>query len=282
MTDSESKSPEPRPDFGPTEISIRNMILPLGIASPDLTTVQLVRSLLEHYREAKRYIPLPLQHGEFNAATAFPDRVPKSDGALLDELKREKADALSVMLGGLPIERQDLRDGVLGNITRFYVSAFKRLLRAEKERESAIADSNRLRQEANEATAAKRRVAQDLADAHEQIKRMNIKHPQSMGESPAETPEVTDVPDAFVALSMEALDRFAEGYREYGEGAADALGLAGQWGDLHRKVMKLKSSLWTGKANLTRETEEDILYDIIGHCLLALEMMARDFTGGRD
>lgn len=94
--------------------------------------------------------------------------------------------------------------------------------------------------------------------------------------------EVTGLPQEFVSLATAALCRFAEGYAEYGPGAADALGLAGQWGDLHRKVAKLKRSMWEGEpAHLTRESEADILNDIIGHCLLALDMLGREMEGGR-
>ena len=75
---------------------------------------------------------------------------------------------------------------------------------------------------------------------------------------------------------------FVKKYSEYGEGAADALGLAGQWGDLHRKVMKLRRSFWVGESGyLVSENERQILADMIGHCLLAMHMLDRDMTGGR-
>ena len=96
------------------------------------------------------------------------------------------------------------------------------------------------------------------------------------------TVSVPGLPDRHVQVAVAVLEAFAAGYREYGEGAADALGIAGQWGDLHRKVMKLKSTMWSGKPNLTRETPQEVLQDIVGHALLALEMYGRDFKGGRD
>ena len=75
---------------------------------------------------------------------------------------------------------------------------------------------------------------------------------------------------------------FASKYGEYGEGAADALGLAGQWGDLHRKLMKLRRSFWVGESGyLVTEQEAEILRDMIGHCLLAIHMLDRGFEGGR-
>lgn len=79
-----------------------------------------------------------------------------------------------------------------------------------------------------------------------------------------------------------AYHRFQDAYIEYGPGAADDLGLAGQWGDLHRKVAKLKRAMWEGDPSyLTRESMPEILQDIIGHCLLALEMVERGLPVGR-
>lgn len=90
------------------------------------------------------------------------------------------------------------------------------------------------------------------------------------------------LPETFLEEMELAMVRFAEGYAEYGPGAADVLGLAGQWGDLHRKIMKLKRAMWSGEDGyLTREAEGDILRDIIGHSLLALEMYSRGLEPGR-
>lgn len=90
------------------------------------------------------------------------------------------------------------------------------------------------------------------------------------------------LPETFLEEMELAMVRFAEGYAEYGPGAADVLGLAGQWGDLHRKIMKLKRAMWSGEEGyLTREAEGDILRDIIGHSLLALEMYSRGLEPGR-
>lgn len=101
-------------------------------------------------------------------------------------------------------------------------------------------------------------------------------------EEPEKFVDLPELPDAFIRLAIAALERFAEGYAEYGPGAADPLGLAGQWGDLHRKIMKLKRPLWNGEAGtLTRESEQVVLEDIIGHCLLALDMLNRGFEGGK-
>ena len=75
---------------------------------------------------------------------------------------------------------------------------------------------------------------------------------------------------------------FEVAYIEYGPHAADETGLAGQWADLHRKVRKLKPAMWEGDAtHLRRESMEEILQDIMGHALLALEMLDRGITPGR-
>lgn len=75
---------------------------------------------------------------------------------------------------------------------------------------------------------------------------------------------------------------FAEAYIEYGPGAADETGLAGQWADLHRKVRKLKRLMWEGEEGyLSRESEEEILRDIISHAFLAMEMLRRVRHGER-
>lgn len=86
----------------------------------------------------------------------------------------------------------------------------------------------------------------------------------------------------FSTIEAKALRRFHEALTEYGYGAADETGLAGQWADIHRKVRKLKRAMWEGDATyLTRETVPEILEDLIGHCLLALEMIERGANLGR-
>lgn len=82
-------------------------------------------------------------------------------------------------------------------------------------------------------------------------------------------------------LHMDEFNQFMDAFKEYGEGAADELGLAGQWGDIYRKTKKLKPALWVGEDRLSRETPREILLDIIGHCFLAVDMIDRGMTGGR-
>lgn len=140
-----------------------------------------------------------------------------------------------------------------------------------------------------ESLKAARTVAQGHVRAVEvlqsQLKECRCNDPattQGMAVAAEEDEDLPDLPAAYSEAALKALEAFAEGYAEYGPGAADALGLAGQWGDLHRKVMKLKRPFWNGEvAALTRESSRDILRDIIGHCLLALVMLDEGFEGGR-
>lgn len=93
---------------------------------------------------------------------------------------------------------------------------------------------------------------------------------------------MSDALDRIQILESEWIRQFTARYLEYGEGAADELGLAGQWGDLHRKVNKLKRQLWLGDDRVpTRESPREILLDIIGHAFLAIDMIDRSMTGGR-
>lgn len=86
----------------------------------------------------------------------------------------------------------------------------------------------------------------------------------------------------YLTLVQEWWQDFAEAYTEYGPGAADVTGLAGQWADLFRKVMKLKRAFWEGDASyLVREREAEILRDLISHAFMALEMVERRLPGGR-
>lgn len=211
-------------------------------------------------------------------------RVEASSLRQLNDLQREKTEALAIMFGSLPANLQHLRDGTMGNIVRYYVGEFRMLdsLRREVDRLKADNDdkNKQIGRMGQEMTVL--RAALDIRKTELQEAKEYIADRLSVAETDDEAPEYADLPPQFLRLANEALDAFAEGYAEYGPNAADALGLAGQWGDLHRKVMKLKRSLWEGRGDtLTRESETDILRDIIGHCLLALDMIARDMDGGR-
>lgn len=72
------------------------------------------------------------------------------------------------------------------------------------------------------------------------------------------------------------LELFARKNAEYGETASQDgdLGLAGQYSDLHRKMKKLKVAFWDGHPEqLTSESPEEVIKDMIGHLLLTLDML---------
>lgn len=91
-------------------------------------------------------------------------------------------------------------------------------------------------------------------------------------------------PRAAVILSVvmpEFVDRFSEASLHYGDTNADVLGPAGQFADIWRKIGPLKRALWDGQ-DLTREPAREILFDLIGHCFLTIEMLDRGMSTGRD
>lgn len=89
------------------------------------------------------------------------------------------------------------------------------------------------------------------------------------------------------------LSQFLRKNRSYqlsSENLAEMLGAKGQWGDLFRKIMVTKSALWDGKGGylLTadkliddayEESVEERLEDIVGHALLAIDMLRQGNRG---
>ncbi len=71
-----------------------------------------------------------------------------------------------------------------------------------------------------------------------------------------------------------AIALFRTKARDYGERSgiftADLLGGKGQFAEIWRKVPKLKKGMWD-EEDLENESVPEILQDIIGHCLLALD-----------
>lgn len=66
----------------------------------------------------------------------------------------------------------------------------------------------------------------------------------------------------------EWLDEFIMKNSDYGNTFA-LLGSKGQFGDIWRKVNKLKRSMWDG-IDMNYEGTDEMLRDLIGHCALAL------------
>lgn len=72
----------------------------------------------------------------------------------------------------------------------------------------------------------------------------------------------------------EFTERFASKAVDYGDGA-DSLGIRGQYADIHRKFTKLRKSMWDGE-ELLHEQLDEIMFDLIGHCFLTIDLLNRD------
>lgn len=73
-------------------------------------------------------------------------------------------------------------------------------------------------------------------------------------------------------LLPEIANRLITSSEQYGPRNHRALGPAGQFGDIWRKIAPLKRALWDG-IDLPREGAREILCDLIGHALLTVEML---------
>jgi hypothetical protein len=72
----------------------------------------------------------------------------------------------------------------------------------------------------------------------------------------------------------DAVRLFVKRNREYGDNA-NVLGPKGQFADIWRKVSKLKNIMWDESVATEDITEspEEIMMDLIGHCLLGIQMI---------
>lgn len=60
-------------------------------------------------------------------------------------------------------------------------------------------------------------------------------------------------------------------YKIEGIDIAATLGVRGQWSDMFRKIAKLKQEMWDQDGSgLQFETAEEVIRDLVGHCLLSL------------
>jgi hypothetical protein len=90
----------------------------------------------------------------------------------------------------------------------------------------------------------------------------------------------------FKEILPAVLERFVRKNADYG-GTAHFLGAKGQFADINPKFWKLKRALWDGE-KLVGESVEEILEDLIGHCLLSLYFLTgerpdfKDFKDLRD
>lgn len=76
----------------------------------------------------------------------------------------------------------------------------------------------------------------------------------------------------FREILPDVLARFVEKNADYGDDTAAFLGAKGQFADINPKFWKLKKALWDGE-KLEGEPVEEILADLIGHCLLTLHFL---------
>lgn len=89
-----------------------------------------------------------------------------------------------------------------------------------------------------------------------------------------------DVPDKAKRIlqgpALEALNLYVKRASDYtdadGFDPSEVLGVQGQFAEVWRKVWKLKNSMWDGR-EMVGEGPREILMDLIGHCLLAIDMI---------
>ena len=84
--------------------------------------------------------------------------------------------------------------------------------------------------------------------------------------------ETGELHDILTVHLKDFLDLFIRKNKEYGENA-QTLGPRGQFSDMYRKMIKLRTGMWDGDEHLlTSESVDEILLDMIGHCFLTLRM----------
>jgi hypothetical protein len=96
-----------------------------------------------------------------------------------------------------------------------------------------------------------------------------------------EFPEVVYPTEAAAYICEELWPRFRARFLEKNAGYGDMhndLGTKAQFVDLNRKTAKLRRALWDGK-DIGPESAEEVLYDLIGHCFLTLDLMDREQRG---
>lgn len=80
-------------------------------------------------------------------------------------------------------------------------------------------------------------------------------------------------PESYAAradrIGSEAISLHQDKARDYGD-AGDHLGIKGQYAELWRKIGKLKGPMWDDR-QLTFEQPVEILQDLIGHCIKAID-----------
>ena len=85
---------------------------------------------------------------------------------------------------------------------------------------------------------------------------------------------MSDQAQDVTAILIEALALFLEKNRGYGN-TSEHLGARGQYADMHRKMGKLKHTLWDGNPAVG-ESVEEMCMDLIGHAALTINFLRGD------
>lgn len=88
-----------------------------------------------------------------------------------------------------------------------------------------------------------------------------------------ELPRTEHAINIMVHVLPQVLDLFIKKSNRYGEPSDDDLGAAGQYADMHRKWKVIRNVLWEGQELEGGEPVEEVLADMIGHCLKTLEFL---------
>lgn len=76
----------------------------------------------------------------------------------------------------------------------------------------------------------------------------------------------------FQYVLPDVMKLFAEKSNRYGEPDGDDLGIAGTYADMHRKWKRLRKHMWEGESwPEGGEPFEEVLMDMVGHCLKTIE-----------
>jgi hypothetical protein len=89
--------------------------------------------------------------------------------------------------------------------------------------------------------------------------------------------DVSDQGLRCIYIAEQTLNLFLERNQGYGA-TSDHLGARGQYADMWRKMGKLKHTLWDGNEPVGEGIEE-MLQDLIGHCLLTIDYLHREEDG---
>lgn len=82
--------------------------------------------------------------------------------------------------------------------------------------------------------------------------------------------------DRLMGIASVVLTKFARKHMEYGGRNHEDLGARAQFIDINRKTLKLRAALWDGvDTSLWAEQPEQIAEDLVGHCLLLLDLLRR-------